>query len=79
MKFIKSRKNVNCHTCKKEIKKGESYVKRSVTIGSPQNSQFERVAMRNGNGDPVQTVAYVEHGLRFAAKICQPCATEAAQ
>ena len=76
MKLIKTRKNFKCHQCKKDIEKGSLYVRRSVTIGRPQDSRFERVAMATADGGTTETVAFVEHGLKIAVKVCEACATD---
>ncbi len=74
MKLIKTRKNFKCHKCKKDMEKGSLYVRRSMTIGRPQDSQFERVTMATANGGTTETVAFVEHGLKIAVKVCEACA-----
>ena len=76
MKLIKTRKNFKCHQCKTDIEKGSLYARRSVTIGRPQDSRFERVAMPAANGGTTETVAFVEHGLKIAVKVCEACATD---
>jgi len=73
MKLIKARKNFKCHKCKKDIDRGSLYARRSMTIGRPQNSQFERVAMATAGGGTTEMVVFVEHGLKIAVKICKAC------
>jgi len=60
MKLTKSRSDDNCHECKKDIKKGSHYLKKTISIGSP-------------NKETHDGEYFVSHGIRVAVKICQAC------
>ena len=61
-KAIRARKNYTCYECKESINKGDNYLKKSKTIGSPQKWSTD------GQG------AFVQHGIRFDVKLCEECA-----
>lgn len=69
MKMIKSRGVYKCHNCNGAISKGDLYRKKTVSIGSPHKP--DRAIKTEGGG-----VAYEMQGIRFAVKICAPCAAE---
>ena len=63
MKLIKSRREFKCHDCKKNCKKGEKYLKKATSIGSPNKETYDK-----------EKGAFVLHGLRITLKYCQSCA-----
>ena len=63
MKLTKSRTDDNCHECKKDIKKGSHYLKKTISIGNP-------------NKETHDGEYFVSHGIRVAVKICQACIYE---
>jgi|10_taG_2_1085330.scaffolds.fasta_scaffold92256_2 uncharacterized membrane protein len=66
MKLIKSRKNYKCHGCKKTIKKGENYSKKSMSIGSPHKPDEVK---RDEKG-----IVYFEmQGIRIPLQYCEQC------
>tara|TARA_R110000796_G_scaffold70288_4_gene160017 strand:+ start:789 stop:1025 length:237 start_codon:yes stop_codon:yes gene_type:complete len=60
MKLTKSRIDDNCHECKKDIKRGSHYLKKTISIGKP-------------NKETHDGEHFVSHGFRVAVKICQAC------
>jgi hypothetical protein len=65
MKFIKARKPDTCHDCKSSIKKGDDYVRRSMSIGKPQDSHMENI-----DGIPTMVMS----GIIISIKVCKQCA-----
>jgi hypothetical protein len=69
MKMTKARRIYKCHNCSGAISKGDLYLKKTVSIGSPHKPV---IAVKTKGGG----VAYEAQGFRYAVQICAPCAAE---
>lgn len=65
MKMIKCNKPATCGECKKDIKKGDLYRKKSKRIGSYKSDALE---MRDG------IPHIICNGITIAIKLCRECA-----
>ena len=71
MKLTKSRDVYKCEECENPINKGDMYLKKSKSIGSPGKMTHEARFTDKGERYPVQ----VMHGVRFTVRYCERCAS----
>ena len=64
-KLVTSRKAFACQECKAPVNKGDSYARKTRTIGNPRHQTVE-----NRAGIPT----IIEHGFSYTAKLCEKCA-----
>ena len=62
--MTRARRTYTCHTCKRDIRPGDRYVRRTLSFGSPNKETLET------SEDGVVVVA---HGFRAQARLCSAC------
>ena len=65
-KTKRAAKDYKCEVCKRNIRKGEQYAKRSISIGQPWKPD-EMVRTPDGG------IAFEMQGVRFTRPICADC------
>jgi|DEB0MinimDraft_10_1074344.scaffolds.fasta_scaffold47566_3 hypothetical protein len=60
MKLTKARRDYKCHQCKSKICRGDHYVKKTISIGSPSK-------------ETVEDGMHIMHGIRIGVEYCVTC------